>query len=188
MPRTASSRFRREGSAALLAIALSGRSHAAWADEPAPPEADTNPAVFPPPSTRPNLVLIGAAVTAGWYGAAYGTSYLWPDSEGAASLRIPVAGPYMALARTGCGPREVGCGAFTLVLRTVFTTLSAVGQTGGVLAMLEGVFVPTADSPGGPPPRERIRPRLSRPAAPAVSLAPLPLGESGIGLGLAGSL
>src|SRR6185295_19596185 len=99
------------------------------------PEADTNPNVRPRPSAQPNLILIGAAVTAGWYGIAVGTSYLWPDSDGAGSLRIPVAGPYMAIAKTGCGSGEPDCDPVALVFRTVVTVLSAVGQTGGVLAM-----------------------------------------------------
>src|SRR5215831_12971783 len=81
-------------------------SRASLADEPLPPETDTNPTTRPQSSAKPNLILIGAAVTAGWYGIAVGTSYLWPDSDGAGSLRIPVAGPYMALAKTGCSDAE----------------------------------------------------------------------------------
>lgn len=116
----------------------------ARADEPTQSEATTSPDVYPEPAARPNLVLIGAGVTAGWYAAAFGMSYLWPDSPGASSLRIPVAGPYMALAKTGCSSTEPTCGTFTLVLRTILTGVSAVGQTGGVLAMVEGLFLPTA--------------------------------------------
>ena len=167
--------------AGLLAGLLSSPNIAS-AEEPLAPEADTNPSGAPPPSTRPNLVLIGAAVAAGWYGAAYGTSYLWPDSDGASSLRIPVAGPYMALAKTGCSSREsaADCGTFTVVLRTILTSLSAVGQTGGVLAMLEGVFVPTIAA----------RASISRAAAerkprrPHIAIAPAEAGASGVnGLG-----
>jgi hypothetical protein len=129
------------------------------------------------------LVLVGAAVTAGWYGVAVGTSYLWPDSDGASALRIPVVGPYMALAKTGCGEAETYCDTFGVVVRTVFTVLTAVGQTGGVLAMGEGLFLPTAPrarraSPEQPPLR------LVRPKA---TVAPVTMGRSGVGLSLSGT-
>src|SRR5262245_38009363 len=74
----------------------------AHAYEPVKPEADVNPSTYPPPAARPNLLLVGAAVTAGWYGVALGSSYLWKDAESSPPLRIPVAGPYMSLAKTGC--------------------------------------------------------------------------------------
>src|SRR5690349_10245564 len=118
-------------------VAASSFAPSAHADEPVAPEADTNPSTFPPPAARPNLLLIGAALTVGWYGAAVGTSYLWDKSDSASSLRIPVAGPYMALAKTGCSSRESGCNTFVVIVRTVLTSLSLVGQTGGVLAMIE---------------------------------------------------
>ncbi|HEX7668041.1 MAG TPA: hypothetical protein VF395_00575 [Polyangiaceae bacterium] len=166
-----------------LTAGLLAQPTVAHAEEPLAPAADTNPSTAPPPSARPNLVLIGAAVTAGWYGAAVGTSYLWPDSDGASALRIPVAGPYMALAKTGCSSRESlvdSCGTFTVVLRTILTSLSAVGQTGGVLAMLEGVFVPTSTAA-----RSASRASAARKVrGPHIAVAPVPAGASGVnGLG-----
>src|SRR5262245_58016160 len=111
----------------------------AKADEPTPSGSSNNPKFYPPPSAQPNLILIGAGVTVGWYGAAFGLSYLWPEAPHATDLRIPVAGPYMALAHSGCSSAERDCGTFTVVIRTVLTGLTAVGQTGGVLAMIEGL-------------------------------------------------
>ncbi|HVU06101.1 MAG TPA: hypothetical protein VHE30_30330 [Polyangiaceae bacterium] len=165
-------------SAALLSPGV------ACADEPIAPEADTNPSTYPPPVTRWNLVLVGAAVTAGWYGAAVGTSYLWSDSDGASALRVPVAGPYMALAKTGCSDREPTCGTFDVVLRTIFTGLSAVGQTGGILAMLDGAFVPTASSPARD--TTPLRRRESSARATQITVVPFSAG-SGLGLGLLGN-
>jgi hypothetical protein len=127
--------------AAAASIAIAPIAHA---DEPVKPEADVNPSTYPPPAARPNLLLVGAAVTVGWYGAALGSSYLWKDAESSPPLRIPVAGPYMSLAKTGCSSAEPNCDTFTVVFRTIITSLSLVGQTGGVLAMIEGAFVPTA--------------------------------------------
>src|SRR5438045_7068667 len=99
-------------------VAASSFAPSAHAEEPVAPEADTNPSTVPPPAARPNLLLVGAALTLGWYGAAVGTSYLWDKSDSASSLRIPVAGPYMALAKTGCGDRESSCNTLAVVLRT----------------------------------------------------------------------
>src|SRR5260221_9940241 len=157
-------------------VSASGTAHA---DEPAAPEADTNPATRPPPAARVNLVLVGAAVAVGWYGAAVGTSYLWTRSDAAPSLRIPIAGPYMALAKSGCSGREPDCTTLTVVLRTLLTTLSLVGQTGGLLAALDGAFVPTrAASPD-------VRPR-ARARAAHVAVLPTSVGASGAGLAVIG--
>jgi hypothetical protein len=106
---------------------------------------------------------------------------LWPDSDGAEPLRVPVIGPYQALAKTGCGAREVGCGPFILVIRTLLTGFAAVGQTGGVLAMVEGVFVPTGI--GLPPPPERTR----KAARLTVIPAPISAGDEGVGVGVVGT-
>lgn len=152
-----------------LAAALLSWSAVVHAEEPVAPEVDTNPSVAPPPSTRPNLVLVGAAVAAGWYGAAYGTSYLWPNADAASSLRIPVAGPFMYLAKTGCTSRESSCTTLDVVVRTILMSLSAVGQTGGILAMVEGVFVPTSSAPPNAS-------RASHARAPTVHVAIAPTG------------
>ena len=68
------------GAAAAIMAASMAIAPAAHADEPIPPEADTNPSTYPPPAARPNLMLVGAAVAIGWYGAALGSSYLWKDA------------------------------------------------------------------------------------------------------------
>jgi hypothetical protein len=169
--------------AGVLGAAMSWAT-SAGADEPVPPERDTSPATFPVPAAQPNLLLIGGVVAGVWYGAAVGTSYLWSDSPGASALRIPVAGPYMALARTGCGEAETGCGTLVIVLRTIFTSLAAVGQTGGVLAMVEGVMLPTASPSGG----ERAGTfTLVDTEGLAVSLEPSSSGPDNLGFSLAGA-
>lgn len=138
------------GAVAALSTTL---STPALADEPTQSEAANSPRVYPPPNTQPNLILIGAGVTVGWYGAAFGLSYLWPDAPHASAMRIPVAGPYIAFAHTGCSSAEPDCGTFTLVLRTVLTGLTAIGQTGGVLAMAEGIFLRTSQPGDSAPPK-----------------------------------
>lgn len=153
----------------------------ARADEPTPSESRMNPNVYPEPAAQPNLLLIGAGVTVGWYAAAFGMSYLWPESDGASSLRIPVAGPYMALAKTGCSSHEPTCGTFTLVIRTVLTGLTAIGQTGGVLAMAEGLFLPTATRRERPRPQAKIASAVFHvaPMAPPALDAAGPVSQPG---------
>lgn len=165
----------------LCAVALATAAPAR-ADEPKPPERDTNPEVFPDTPAQPNLVLIGGVVTAVWYGAAVGTSYLWSESPGASSLRIPVAGPYMALAKTGCGSDELGCGTFTVVLRTILTSIAAVGQTGGLLAMVEGLFLPTSS----PPERAASLPLLRDETGTEVRIEPMIDKADSLGFGIVG--
>lgn len=151
----------------------------ACADEPKPPEEDTNPNLYPPPSTGPRLVLTGALLTAGWYGGAVGMSYLWPDSDGAKDLRIPVAGPFMSLGKTGCGDQETGCTTFTIVIRTILTTFAGVGQAGGILAMVEGFAMPTGPRKVSKPPPPKLKRSLVR-VAPVVSAS------HGVTVGLTG--
>jgi hypothetical protein len=159
-------------------VAASSFAPSAHADEPVAPEVDTNPSTLPPPAARPNLLLVGAAFTVGWYGVAVGTSYLWDKSDSASALRIPVAGPYMALAKTGCSSNESSCNTFTVFIRTVLTSLSLVGQTGGILAMLEGAFVRTGAGAS-------IKERPARVKPPTRHVAVVPTSVSATGAGVA---
>lgn len=154
----------------------------AAADEPVE-LIDRDPSIFPPPSTRWPLLGVGAATTAVWYGGALGFSYLWPDAPGANDLRIPVAGPWMALADTGCADTDPDCSTFIVVLRAILTTMDAVGQTGGVLVMGEALFLPTAEpAPVGP----RREPRAERKPGPTMFPAPMSTGKNGWGFGIVG--
>jgi len=167
----------------VLAAAL--WSNGARADEPVAPEADNvNPSALPPRAAQPNLILIGGAITLGWYGAAVGTSYIWSDSDAAKWLRIPVAGPFVAFAHEPCVSRETNCSTVSVVVRTVFTVFSAVGQVGGVVGILEGAFLPTsttAPAASGAP----LAPAPDHAGhAARIAVAPLPMGVNGAGLGL----
>jgi hypothetical protein len=137
-----------------------------------------DPNAYPPSSARTGLILGGLATTAVWYGATTGVSYLWPDAPGAEQLRIPVAGPWLALGETGCPEGEPDCGIGWVVFRATLTTLSGIAQFGGVYVALEGVMLPTA------PPKEQNAP----PAKSTFRVAPVPIvaGSDGVGLGLVG--
>jgi hypothetical protein len=166
-------RFVSRMAAAALVSACIATGHDVHADEPVPPEVDLNPSSYPPPAARPNLMLVGAGVTVAWYGIALGTSYGWKNADSSSSLRIPVAGPYMALAKPAhCADTETNCSTFSVIIRTVITSLSLVGQTGGVLAMLEGAFVPTSAVPADAS-------RASRPVKHYVAVVPTPMSDGG---------
>ncbi len=160
------------GSAALLLSA------AAAADEPVAPD-ETDPGAYPPASARAQTIATGALVAGVWYGGALGASYLWPDAPGASELRIPVAGPWMALADTGCPAREPNCSTFFVVLRAILTTIDGVGQVGGLAVIAEGLLLPTADS-------ATSTPRPAARGAARVTPVPYVAGRDGVGLGLIG--
>lgn len=123
--------------------AASLTSRVAHADEPVEP-LRYDVAGQPDASTSARTALAGLAVTTLWYGAALGSSYVFPDSPGSASLRVPVAGPWMALAKTGCADDEPDCSTFNTVVRAVLTTANGVAQAGGLLVASESLFLEAA--------------------------------------------
>ncbi len=148
--------------------------------EPAEPDTLSDP----PASTRYKLIGVGLGSTAVWYAGALGLGALWPTAPGRDDLRIPVAGPFMDLAQTGCPEGHSDCSTFELVLRTTLVVLDGLGQAGGVGIALEGIFLPTA------PPASVLASRQKRGVHPvAVTLAPRPwvMPESGAGVMLSGS-
>lgn len=170
------------GAAALLGVAFAPR--VAAADEPERP-VYYDSSVYPPPSTRYKLALVGVGVSAAWYGAAYGFSALWPDAPGADDLRIPVAGPWMALGETGCADDDPDCSTFIVVLRAVLTTIDGVGQAGGLAVAVESLFLPTAEQ--SPTPRRRRRPKPVE-GTDSFQLHPAPvLTGRTLGLGVVGT-
>ena len=167
----------------------------AVAEEPTLEQIEYNPAELPPDGARTRAIVVGAALTAGWYGASVGTSYLWPDAPNAKDLRLPVVGPWMALGNVGCGDAEPGCSTGTVIARTVLGVVSGVGQAGGLFAILEGLLMDTgsanAAAPGsagaGPSTTrgERTSGARSGPVA-SWSAAPVMLQDGGAGIELFG--
>ena len=170
--------------AAVFASALElSVSAPASADEPVPP-ADRDPERLPSESTRWGLLGLGAASTAFWYGGAVGLSYAWPSAPRADALRLPVAGPWMALASAGCPANDPGCSVYIVVLRAVLTGLDGVGQVGGLALMAEAVLMPTSGPAGQALAAKRAR---RAPRRVAFDVHPLPLvGNDSIGVGLQG--
>jgi len=99
---------------------------------------------YPPPSARRNLIIVGLASTAVWYGGAVAASYAVPDAAGAKDLRIPLAGPWMSLSHTGCDGGS-DCNTLLIVLGAIATTLDGIGQAAGLALAAEGLFMPTQE-------------------------------------------
>jgi hypothetical protein len=137
---------------------------------------------YPPPSTRWKLVAGGVAATGVFYGAAAGVSYAFPDAPGAKDLRIPVAGPWLAIAHNGCPVDEPDCSRLWVVLRTFITAIDGLAQAGGVGILLEGAFLTTQTSESTGPAEPKKPPKdVSFVAVPTT------LGSRGIGIGVFGS-
>jgi hypothetical protein len=132
---------------------------------------------YPPPSARASLIVAGAGVFAAWYGGGVAASLLWSDAPGAEELRLPVVGPWLSLQHTGCADGDFECTTATAVIRAILTVMDGVGQIGGLAAIGEGLFLPTARAApaGANSPRSFVR------AAPFVA------GKDGVGLGVSGA-
>lgn len=151
--------------AAVLGLCLAWPG-VATAEEPTVDEVAYHPSELPPDAARGRVLLVGLALTAGWYGAGVGTSYLWSDAPNARDLRLPVVGPWLALADAGCGDAEPGCSTFTVLARSALAVMSGVGQLGGLFALGEGIFMSTG-SPSAAP-KSGARPISVEPSVAAV--------------------
>jgi hypothetical protein len=131
----------------VSAAALLLASLPAAAQEAEPPAAaaprEALPPEYPPPSARTTLAITGSAVFLGWYGLAVGASFLESDAPGAKDLRIPVVGPWMAVAQAGCAEGNPDCSTAWVVVRAILQAMDGVGQAGGLAVIGESLFLPT---------------------------------------------
>lgn len=130
--------------AGTLALAALVVTPPALAQEPVPEGS------YPPPSVRWKLVTAGVAVTGLAWGASYLSASTWPEVPGSGALKVPVAGPWIALAQNGCAADDPDCGAI-LYLRGILLVIDGLVQAGGVGIIAEGVLTKT--EPRRPPPK-----------------------------------
>jgi hypothetical protein len=159
---------------------------AAASPGPAPvPAADE----LPPPGAGVTHIVAGAATTVVSYGLALGASYLFEpqDLNGTKDLRIPIAGPWMALSKTGCPTSEPDCSTAPLVVGAILMIFNGVVQAGGLGIIGEGLFLKTASTrPAAQKAQSGQAP--GRYAAQAtVRAVPLNFGKDGVGLGVIGT-
>lgn len=148
------------------------------AEPPSKPTRALPPEDLPPPSTRLNLALTGLGVTAGFYGAAVASSFMWPNGAWVSDVRIPIVGPWMAMNDFKCGHGEPSCGRALEIVRGVLAGLDGIGQAGGLAIALESLFLPVQKSN-----QARLREK------PHAWVRPVPiLSGDTIGLGVVGAL
>jgi hypothetical protein len=173
---------------ALATVRAQAEEPGAAPASPAPPPA---PAVdeLPPPGARATHIVAGAATTVVSYGLALGASYLFEpqDLNGAKDLRIPIAGPWMALGRTGCPASEPDCSPATLVVGAILMIFDGVAQAGGLGVIGEGLFLNTSSArPAAQKSQSGQTPGLHA-AQASVRAVPFNFGKDGVGLGVIGS-
>lgn len=128
---------------------LGAASALLFSSSPARAEDDENsvPMRYPPASVRPKLIVGGLAISAVGYGAALLSASLSPELPGMSYMKIPVAGPWISVAKSACPADEPDCG-FTLYLRGFLTVADGLMQLGGLGIAGEGLFLSTeADAP-----------------------------------------
>ena len=143
---------------------------------PAPPPA----ADLPPRGAGTTLIVAGLTTTVVSYGLALGASFLVEpaDYNGVKDLRIPLAGPWMALGRTGCPASEPpGCNKAPLVVGAILAIFDGVVQAGGLGIAGEGLFLNTSNGHAAPRKAE----------GPVVHALPFNFGKDGVGLGVVGT-
>lgn len=152
------------------------------ADASATAAAPARPSEYdlPPPSARWNTLFTGLAVTGISYGLALGASYVWKDGRTSDELRVPIVGPWMAIADTGCPEDEPDCSTVLLVVGAIFTGVDGVLQAGGLGIALESAFMPTSS-----PSSQREKRKES--SAPTIRPVPYVAGKDGVGLGVVGT-
>jgi hypothetical protein len=171
--------------------ATSARAEEPAAKSPAPaPAAATDE--LPPPGARTTHIVAGAATTVVSYGLALGASYLFDpeDLNGAKDLRIPIAGPWMALGKTGCPTSDPDCSPATLVVGAILMIFDGVAQAGGLGVIGEGLFLNT--SSGRPAARKAQSGQTPGGYAQhgteaTVRAVPFNFGKDGVGLGVIGT-
>jgi len=154
---------------AALALALVTTPCLAEETEPDAPR-------YPPSTVRPKLIGGGLAITAIAYGVGLVAATSWPDAPGAESLKIPIVGPWMALAENKCGDPTVTDCSGSIWLRGLLTGLGGVAQIGGLALVAEAIIMKTEAAP------------QQQPAEEAAFVMPYPIVmPNGGGIGLVGT-
>lgn len=171
------------GAACVLTLVIPSRASAQEQDpdeveRPSKPALALPPEDLPAPSVRYNLALTGVGITAGWYGAAVAASFMWPNGAWVSDVRIPIAGPWMAMPHFKCGPGEPNCGTALVIVRGVLAGMDGIGQVGGLAIALESLFLPV---------RKSNQARSVHTQHAWVRPVPILSGDT-IGLGLVGAL
>jgi len=164
--------------AAPSAKAADGTNRAAG---PGTPEsADAVKVRYPPSSARWKILVSGIAVTGVAYGGMALMGALWEGIPAADMHYIPVAGPWIAIANSGCGPTEEttpgegDCEAL-IGLRAAIYVIDGLLQLGGLGLVVQSIAMTTEAS-------------SEAPAAKKATILPIPMiTPTSVGFGVTGT-
>jgi len=142
------------------------------------------PLRYPPFSVRPKLIGGGLAITAVAYGVGFVAATSWPDAPGVESLKIPVVGPWMALAENKCKtPGSDNC-SNEVWLRGILTGIGGMAQLAGLGLIVEGIVMKTEAAAAKPAPSTET----TETTETTSFVMPYPiLTPTSVGVGLVGS-
>lgn len=138
----------RAASGAVRSLVIAASAAAALLAAPSARAEDPPDEVerFPPSSVRPKLIAGGLLITGVGYGAAFLGAEAAPNWPGAAELKVPVIGPWWALALNGCPADDPGCDAFQY-LRAGLLVLDGLVQAAGLAVVVEAVLLKAEATP-----------------------------------------
>jgi hypothetical protein len=131
---------------ALLALSTPARADDKPADAGPAASDTTGDAVqvrYPPPLVRLKLIALGVLVSGGAWGASFGSAQYWNTVPGAAQLKIPVAGPWLALGQSGCATDDVGCSGAKIGVRGALYVLDGITQLAGLGLIVQAIVMKT---------------------------------------------
>jgi hypothetical protein len=97
---------------------------------------------YPPPSTRFKVIGAGLGLEAALWGVGFAFASGFPEVPGTRELKIPVAGPWMMLAKSGCASDDPDCGA-KVPIRGVFLVLDGLAQAAALGLIVQGIVMKT---------------------------------------------
>jgi len=175
--------------AAVLSSSIASAQEGAPAQEAPKPAAATTASSeevverYPPSSVRWKVLIAGITLTGLGYGGMALMGGLWDGVPGGDYLYIPLAGPWVALGKSGCTPDESApvegtvtpqtCGGMQ-ALRGIIYVVGSLVQLGGLGLVGESIFM-TTESPDAAPVKK-------------TAILPMPIiTQDSVGLGVIGT-
>ncbi len=115
---------------------------------------------YPPPLVRLKLITAGVLVTGAAWGISFACAQAWPEvpqpkdgstvetgPPGSNQLKIPIAGPWIALGKSGCAADDPNCGAGKIGIRAALYVLDGIAQLAGLGLIAEAIVMKTEAPP-----------------------------------------
>lgn len=98
---------------------------------------------YPPPIVRLELIGVGLLITGGAWGASFASAVNAPTIPGSEQLKIPIAGPWIALGKSGCASDDTACSGATVGVRGALYVLDGIAQLAGLALIAEAIVMKT---------------------------------------------